>query len=133
MTKTRLGIGTGLLAALAYFTAAFGGYTATLLVSGYVLLFEKDGKLRKSALNALLIMVLFTVVTTVMTLFGGSTISITSMSSHIDSVLTTIYTAVVFMLNIIPKIILSVLGILSLTRKEKITETQTEITEQDNM
>lgn len=131
MIKTKLGINTKLLAALAYFTAAFGGYTATLLVSGYVLLCEKDAKLKKSALNALLIMVAFSAVTTILTLFGGTTISISSMNSPMT--LTTFYAGIVFMLNIVPKIILCALGIISLTKKEKIEETQTEITEQNNI
>lgn len=131
MTKTKLGISAKLLAALAYFTAAFGGYTATLLVSGYVLLCEKDAKLRKSALNALLIMVASSAVTTILTLFGGSTISISSMSSNMT--LTSLYAGVVLVLNIIPKIVLCVLGIMSLMKKENTEETQTEITEQDNI
>ncbi len=119
MKKTRLGISTSLLAALAYFTAAFGGYPATLLVCGYILLFEKDGKLRKSAVKALVLMVLFTAVLSFTSIFGTSTVSISSMVSPINAGSATIYTLVVLILSVLPKLVLSVLGVLALFEKDK--------------
>ena len=52
MNKTKLGITTGLLAALAYFTGCFSGYLLLFLVAGYVLLKEEDEWLRKNVVKA---------------------------------------------------------------------------------
>lgn len=61
--KTRLGISTGLLAALVYFAALFGGFGVGLIVlAGYVLLFEGDEWLKRMAVKA----VVFTVTMTVL-------------------------------------------------------------------
>lgn len=48
MSKTKLGISTTLLAALAYFAGGFSGYLLLFLVAGYVLLKEEDEWLKKN-------------------------------------------------------------------------------------
>ena len=66
--KTKLGISTGVLAALVYFAALFGGFGIGLIVlAGYVLLFESDEWLKRMAVKA----VVFTVTLTVLSYLVG--------------------------------------------------------------
>ena len=62
MEKTKLGLPTGLFGALIFAVAYFSGYLALLLVAGYVLLCEKDAWLRRTAVKAVLVTVLFSVI-----------------------------------------------------------------------
>ena len=57
--KTKLGVSVGLLGALVFFAALFGGYTPVLLVAGYILIGEEDEWLRKIAIKAVALLVLF--------------------------------------------------------------------------
>lgn len=58
--KTKLGLSVGVTAMGIYLLGLFGGYVALLLVVGYVLLAEKDAWLRKAAVKALVLAMLFT-------------------------------------------------------------------------
>lgn len=60
--KTKLGISVGVMAAAAYFIAFFGGYTALLLLAGYILLFEQDSFLRKSIVKAFALAICFSII-----------------------------------------------------------------------
>ncbi len=64
MYKTRLGISVGLLGALIYFVCLFGSYMASILLAGYVLLFEGNEWLKKSTVKAVALMVVFSFVST---------------------------------------------------------------------
>ena len=55
--NTKLGIGTGVFAALMFAVACFGSYTPLLLLVGYVFLCESDEWLKKAGVKALVIMV----------------------------------------------------------------------------
>lgn len=55
MQKTKLGLKTTVVGAIAYLGFLFGGYVAGLLILGYVLLIEEDTTLKVSALTALLV------------------------------------------------------------------------------
>ncbi len=57
--KTKLGISVGLLGAITYFAALFGGWLPVLLITGYVLLCETNIWLRKTTLNVLALMGIF--------------------------------------------------------------------------
>ena len=59
MEKTKIGLKTGIVAALAYLLFLFGGYPAGLLFVGYVVLCEKDAWLRKTTVTALLVALCF--------------------------------------------------------------------------
>ena len=60
MTKTKIGISAGLFAALMYALALFLGLDiVTVAVVAYVLIAEKDTWLRKHAVQALLVVILF--------------------------------------------------------------------------
>lgn len=60
--KTKLGVSVGVLAAATYFMGLFGGYIALIALVGYVLLFEQDSWLRKSAVKAFALCVLFSII-----------------------------------------------------------------------
>ena len=60
--KTRLGISVGMAAAATYFAAIFGGYTVLTLFVGYILLVETNPWLRKTAVKAFIICLLFSLI-----------------------------------------------------------------------
>lgn len=68
MEKTKLGVSVGLLGAFIYAAVYFGGYVAGALAVGYVLLFESNEWLKKAAVKALAIAVVFSMVTLVLSL-----------------------------------------------------------------
>lgn len=53
MPRTKLGVTAPLLAAACYFITFFGDYIPALVLAGYVLLFEQDLFLKRSAVKAL--------------------------------------------------------------------------------
>lgn len=57
--KSKLGISVGLLGAAIYFAALFGGYTAVIILAGYVLLCEENEWLKKSAVKAVTLLMTF--------------------------------------------------------------------------
>lgn len=62
MQKTKLGISVGLAGAAIFFFGLFGGYIATLLLAGYVLLFEENAWLKRMAVKCIVLMVAFSVI-----------------------------------------------------------------------
>ena len=59
MEKTKLGIPVGLVGAFVCAAVGFGGYVATALVVGYVLLMEDNEWLKKTAIKAAATLVFF--------------------------------------------------------------------------
>jgi len=67
MQKTKLGISVGLLGAIIYFASAFGGgYLVALLLCGYVLLVEDNPWLRKTSVKAVLLLIIFSIISFVL-------------------------------------------------------------------
>ena len=66
--KTKLGISTGVFAAITFLVACFGGYTPVLLLVGYVLICESDEWLKKAVLKALGVMLVVSFCVTVINL-----------------------------------------------------------------
>lgn len=64
MRKTKLGISVGFLGAIVCFSGMCMGYTATLLLAGYVILMEDDVWLKAIAVKAVSIMVVFSILVT---------------------------------------------------------------------
>ncbi|MCL2096922.1 MAG: hypothetical protein FWH10_08475 [Oscillospiraceae bacterium] len=62
MEKSRLGISPELFAAALYFIGATGGVTAVMLASGYVLFFEDNKLLKRTAVKALIMTVSLTII-----------------------------------------------------------------------
>jgi len=59
MQKSKLGISVALFAAALYLSAFFGGYIATFLLAGYVLLVEENPWLKRCAIKAAALMIFF--------------------------------------------------------------------------
>lgn len=59
--KSKLGVSLGVLGALPFILSLFGGYTPLLLVVGYIFLREEDSWLRKTAIKAVVLTVVFSV------------------------------------------------------------------------
>ena len=66
--KAKLGVSVGLLGAGIYLAAIFGGLTPVILMAGYVLLFEENEWLKKSAVKAIAIVLTFAFFVTVINL-----------------------------------------------------------------
>lgn len=65
MQKTKFGISVGMLGAAIYFMGLYGGYLITGLLAAYVLLFETNEWLKKTAVKAVVLMVCFSIMSTV--------------------------------------------------------------------
>ncbi len=61
MEKTKLGISIGLMGAAVYFTGILN-YIALIFIAGYILLFEENNWLKKSAVKAVVIFVTFSII-----------------------------------------------------------------------
>ncbi len=59
MEKTRLGVSVAVFGAFIYAAAIFGGYTASTILVGYVLLMESNEWLKKTAVKALATLAFF--------------------------------------------------------------------------
>lgn len=59
MQKSKLGISVGVVGAATYLVCLFGGYIPSLLLVGFILLFEGNGWLKRTALKAIVISGLF--------------------------------------------------------------------------
>lgn len=68
MQKTRLGIKVGMLGAAIFFGGLFSGYLVAIILAGYVLLFEENAWLRRSAVKAVALMFFFSLLTAVISL-----------------------------------------------------------------
>ena len=64
MEKTKLGVKVGPVGAAVYLLCLYGGYVAAALAVGYVLLCETNGWLRRTAVKALVLSLMFTLMHT---------------------------------------------------------------------
>ena len=71
MEKTKLGLTIPVFGALTYLLFLFGGYTAGLLVVGYVLLCEENADLKKHAMTSLFVAVGISLLNLVIGLLPG--------------------------------------------------------------
>lgn len=72
MQKTKMGISVGVLGAAIYFIGLFSGYLAVVILTGYVLLFEKNEWLRKSAVKAIALMIVFSLLVSLINLIPNT-------------------------------------------------------------
>ena len=64
MQKTKVGISVGMIGAAVYFAGLFGGYIAVIILAGYILLCEENEWLRRSAVKAVALLMVFSFFTT---------------------------------------------------------------------
>lgn len=121
MQKTRLGISVGLLGAAIYFMGLFSGYLVAVVLAGYVLLFEENSWLRKSAVKAVSVMAVFSLLITVLNIvpnaisFVDNVVSIFGGSFHV-AFLSNLISAAVAALNIIEWLLMIGLGVKALNQ-----------------
>lgn len=121
--KTKLGISTGVLAALTYFAALFAGFGAALIIlAGYILLFEADEWLKRMAVKAVIFTVtmsvlssvigfipnIFELINDVVSLFNGEYVSVEWINDIVNLLQTVIY--------FVNKVVLILLGIKAISK-----------------
>lgn len=121
MPKTRLGISVGLLGAAAYFAALFGGFLVTLVLVGYVLMFEENEWLRRSVVKAFALLIVFSICTTIVNLIPNGINFINNLFAAFGgrfsvAFLSYIAAAIVNVLNMIENVVFIVLGLKALNQ-----------------
>lgn len=122
MQKTKLGISVGLFGAIIYFASAFGGgYLVALLLCGYVLLVEENPWLRKTSVKAVLLLIMFSLVSVVLGLVPDIWETITNLlmafnkypsSTFISGINSTISSAI----TIVKSVLFVILGLKALNQ-----------------
>lgn len=123
MQKTKLGISVGLMGALVYFMGMYAGYLLTVLLVGYVLLFEENEWLKKAAVKALAIMVCFSLLSTVAYLLPNVISAISSILSIFGGYwywewMSNLANAVTNILSLLQKLLMLVLGLKALSQSD---------------
>lgn len=121
MQKTRMGIAVGLLGSLICFMGLFGGFVITVFLAGYVLLFEENGWLRRSAVKVVALMVFFALLSTVINLIPNiisllDNVFIVFGGRFSMSPVTNIVAVIISAINIIEKILFIGLGLKALNQ-----------------
>lgn len=114
MQKTKLGISIGFMGAILCCAGMFMGYTATLLLAGYVILMEEDVWLKATAVKVVSIMAVFSLIIATLSiipdaigllnyfvaLFGGSfsVLFLTNLTYFLQQVVSLAETVVFLML-----------------------------------
>ena len=68
--KTKLGISAGMMGAILYFTALFGGYVPLFIAAGYVLIKVENTFVRKAAFKSTVLLLFFSAVSTLLSSFN---------------------------------------------------------------
>lgn len=116
MQKTKTGLSVGLMAAIVYFTGLFSnGLLVAVILAGYILLFEENVWLKKSAVKAVMVIILFTTLAVVINLIPDLISMISNIVAAFEGSFTIrplayIISAITIVINIIEKILLIVLG-----------------------
>ena len=121
MQKTRLGISVGLLGAALYFVGFFSGYLGAVLLAGYVLLFEENEWLKKSAVKAVAVLILFSFLSAVVNLLPNALGMVDDIAAIFGGnvqvvLLNNIVAAIGSILNIVEKILFLALGVKALSQ-----------------
>jgi len=121
MQKAKLGISVGLLGAGIYFMGLFGGYIVSAILVGYVLLFEQNEWLRKSAVKSIALMFGFSIVTALLNLIPNAISFINSIFSIFGgnfsiSAVSGIISALIIAINVIEKLLFLGMGVNALNQ-----------------
>ncbi|MCI6995897.1 MAG: hypothetical protein MR936_03630 [Eubacterium sp.] len=121
MQKTRLGISVGLIGSAMFFMGLFSGYFVVTLLAGYVLLFEQNAWLRRSAVKALSLMVFFSLLVTLLNLIPDVCDVVNNFAFIFNgnfsiTVLDRFFNALVSGVNVIEKVLFMGLGLKALSQ-----------------
>lgn len=116
MQKTKMGISVGVLGSAIYFLGLFSGYTVILLLVGYVLLFESNEWLRKSAVKAVMVMLFASIAMAVLNFIPEAVDFIDSLAGMFGgyvsaSILLKIVNMLAGIVEMVENVLLLVLGI----------------------
>lgn len=119
MQKTKLGITISGLAAAIYLTCLFGGYIPAIILTGYVLMVEENEWLRRNAVKAIVLMMIFSVLIYGINLIPNVINCFEDMArafgvSVEERLITGIFAAVVDVVDILRTIVFLILGLKSL-------------------
>lgn len=106
--KTKLGISAGLFGVAVYFMGLFSGYIVLALFVGYILLFEQNEWLKKSAVKVFVVCVFFDIFSTVI----GFIPDIINLINNIYSIFDNS-----FKILIVSKIVILVQSIIAIVKK----------------
>lgn len=121
MQKTKLGISVGLLGLIIYFGSLFGGYVAAVILFGYVLLFEENPWLRKTAVKSMTLLVTFSLLSAIIGLipdfisFINTVFNVFGSSFYLPTV-SSIISVFTVALTILKTVIYIVLGLKALNQ-----------------
>ena len=115
MQKTKLGISVGTLCAAIYFTGIFGGYVTAVFLAGYVLLVENNEWLRKNAVKAIVLMIIFSIVTAIINLIPDAISCVEHIMSAMglvfsENCLSNLIAAITSVIDICQKLLFIILG-----------------------
>ena len=123
MEKTKLGISQGMLGAIVYFSAALLGYISLFIIGGYILFVEKTEWLKKCVIKAVILMLLYTLISTVIgivpqifTLGGGEESLLGSYYLYLTGVYS-IVAILLVVLNLVRIVLFITLGVKALNKK----------------
>lgn len=121
MQKTKLGISVGMLGAAIYLTGLFSGYLVVVLLAGYVLLFEENAWLKRNAVKAVSLMLLFSFFTVLINLIPNVMSCIGYIASMFGGsfyvgVISNLVNAVSSVIDIIQKLLFIGLGVKALNQ-----------------
>lgn len=121
MQKTKLGISVGMLGAAIYLTGLFSGYLVVVLLAGYVLLFEENAWLKRNAVKAVSLMLLFSFITVLINLIPNVMSCIGYIASMFGGsfyvgVISNLVNAVSSVIDIIQKLLFIGLGVKALNQ-----------------
>lgn len=122
MEKTKLGISVSLLAAAVCLLGYFGGYVITGLLVGYILLKEENEGLKKLSVKVILVMLVFSVLSTLIGLIPSLENLISSFIQIFDADFYTQFADRVFnflynVLSLLKTVVFLLLGYSALTGK----------------
>ncbi len=115
--KTKLGISVPLMGALLYLGGMVGGFVVLFLLAGYVLLRESDPWLRRSAVKAVLICVLFSALQAVINWIPSLLYMLDLLDVSISYTLQNFFSVVKMAVSLVESIVLFLLAIFALKQK----------------
>lgn len=123
--KTKIGVSATLLAAGVYFLALFGGYVPLLLAVGYILIVEENEWLRRTAIKAIVLEVVFSLLHLVINFIPGYVLDFIADIVRISpegifsyTVVNNIFVVLGDIVRICEVVVFAVLGVMALKMKD---------------
>lgn len=121
MQKTKLGISVGLMGFILFLSVGFGGYIPMLILGGYVLFFESNEWLKKSAIKAAVLLVGFSLISGLVGLIPSAVSFINEIFVAFNSyfslnIVTGLFAAISTALSVLKTVLFILLAVKALTQ-----------------